>query len=66
VIYLIIIMVYLARPEDMNDADFCRQKEAEYLAKARATNNLAIKSAYKAAAREYAFRAGLIKSKKAT
>jgi hypothetical protein len=58
-------MPYLARAKDMNDADFCRQKEAEYFAKARATNNLAIKSAYEAAAREYAYRAGLIESKKA-
>ena len=58
-------MPYLARAEDMHDADFCRQKEVEYSAKAGATNNLAIKSAYEAAAREYAYRAGLIDSKKA-
>jgi hypothetical protein len=55
-------MSYLAQDEKIRDADFCRQKEAEYSAKARATNNLAIKSAYEAAAREYAHRARLIDS----
>lgn len=58
-------MPYLGRSEDMHDADYCREKEAEYSAKARATNNVAVKSAYEAAAREYAYRAQLIDSKKA-
>lgn len=58
-------MPYLARAEEMQDADFCRRKEIEYSAKARATNDRAVKSAYKAAAREYAYRAALINSKKA-
>ena len=55
-------MSYLAQSENMNDADFCRQKEAEYSAKARATKNLVVKSAYDSAAREYAYRARLIDS----
>jgi hypothetical protein len=58
-------MPYLARAEDMHDADFCHQKEAVYSAKARATNDRAVKAAYEAAAREYAYRAALIDSKNA-
>jgi hypothetical protein len=58
-------MPYLARAEDMHDADFCRQKEVEYSAKARATNDRTVKSAYEAAAREYAYRAALMNSKRA-
>ena len=58
-------MPYLAPPEDMDDADFCRRKEVEYSAKARSTNDRAVKSAYEAAAREYANRAALVNSKKA-
>ena len=57
-------MPYLAPTGDMEDADFCRQKEVEYSDKARATNDRAVKSAYEAAAREYAYRAVLIDSKK--
>ena len=56
-------MAYLSR-NDMQSADYCRAKEAEYYAKARDTNDRAIKSAYEAAAREYAFRVTLINSKK--
>ena len=58
-------MPYLSRHDDMQSADYCRAKEAEYYAKASATNDRAIKSAYEAAAREYAFRVTLIESKKA-
>jgi hypothetical protein len=58
-------MPYLSRKNDAQNADNCRAKEAEYYAKARATNDRAIKSAYEAAAREYAYRVILIESKKA-
>jgi len=60
-------MIYLDKGNDdaINDAGFCRTKEAEYLAKARATNDKALKSAYEAAAREYSYRAIRIDSKKA-
>jgi hypothetical protein len=56
-------MVYLAKIDEMEDASFCLAKEAEYAAKARATNNRAIRSAYEAAAREFAYRVKLIGSK---
>ena len=58
-------MTYLAKGGDMENADFCRRKEAEYAAKGRATTDKALKSAYEAAAREYAYRLLLIDSKKA-
>lgn len=58
-------MPYLSRDNDMLNSDYCRAKEAEYYAKAAATNDRAIKSAYEAAAREYAFRVTLIETKKA-
>jgi hypothetical protein len=58
-------MTYLAKDEDMEDAGYCLTKEAEYAAKARATNDRALKSAYEAAAREYSYRLILISSKKA-
>lgn len=59
-------MTYLAKynDDDMNDPGYCLAKEAEYAAKARATNDRALKSAYEAAAREYAFRLLLVGSKK--
>jgi len=59
-------MPYLSNDDDSQDADYCRTKEAEYYVKARGTNNRAIKSAYEAAAREYAYRVMLIETKKAT
>jgi hypothetical protein len=59
-------MTYLARDDDMEDAGYCVAKEAEYAAKARATNDKALKSAYESAAREYSYRLILISSKKAT
>jgi hypothetical protein len=58
-------MPYLSRDNDMQNADYYRAKEAEYYAKARATNDRAIKSAYEAASREYSIRVILIDSKKA-
>lgn len=58
-------MVYLAKTDEMEDVGFCSAKEEEYAAKARATNNRAVKSAYEAAAREFAYRVKLIGSKKA-
>ncbi len=39
------------------DAEFCRRKEREYYAKARAATDPKLKAAYEAAAREYALRA---------
>jgi hypothetical protein len=59
-------MTYLGRDDHMQDEDYCRQKEAEYAAKARATNNRAKKCSYEAAAREYSYRLILIGSKKTT
>ncbi len=57
-------MVYLSNGDEMEDAAFCLAKEEEYAAKARGTNNRAVKSAYEAAAREFAYRVKLIGSKK--
>jgi hypothetical protein len=52
---------YLPRDHEMNDPQFCRGKEADYYAKAKAETNPRLKSAYEAAAREYAYRARLMK-----
>jgi hypothetical protein len=49
--------------EKMFDADFCRQKEAEYYAKARAATDQKLKSTYEAAAREYAYRVKFLAAK---
>jgi hypothetical protein len=57
-------MTYMARDEEMHNADFCRGKQADYSAKAKATTNPNLKSAYEATAREYAYRVRLIDSKK--
>ena len=60
-------MIYLDKDNDegLNDAGYCRAKEAEYATKARVTKDKALKSAYEAVAREYAHRLILISSKKA-
>ena len=60
-------MIYLDKNNDegLNDASYCRAKEAEYAAKAGVTKDKALKSAYEAVAREYAYRVILISSKKA-
>jgi hypothetical protein len=58
-------MTYLGKDNDMDDPGFCRAKEVEYAAKARAATDKALKSAYEAAAREYSYRLILIGSKKA-
>jgi hypothetical protein len=60
-------MIYLDKDngEGLNDAGYCRAKEAEYAAKARVTKDKGPKSAYEAVAREYAYRLILISSKKA-
>lgn len=50
--------------EQMRDINFCLRKEAEYSAKARAIPNSKIKSAYEAVAREYAYRAKMLKEQK--
>jgi hypothetical protein len=55
----------LGKAKDMEDIEFCQAKEAEYAAKARATNDRAVKSAYEAAAREFAYRVKLMRSAKA-
>jgi len=61
-------MIYVDKDNDdgVNDAGYCRAKEAEYAAKARATKDKALKSAYEAMARDYAYRQILISSKKAS
>ena len=58
-------MAYLSRDDEMKDPDFCRRKQADYAAKADATTNVALKSAYEAASREYAHRAALVEKKSA-
>ena len=58
-------MTYLPRDEEMQNADFCYGKEVDYYAKAKATPNLALRSAYEATAREFAYRVRLIGSEKA-
>ena len=60
-------MIYLGKDNDegLNDASYCRAKEAEYAAKARASKDKGLKSAYEAVAREYAQRLILISAKKA-
>ena len=40
----------------MLDVEFCRRKQAEYYAKARAATDAKLRSAYEATAREYAHR----------
>jgi hypothetical protein len=59
-------MIYLDKDkdDDMKKPDYCLAKEEEYAAKARATNDRALKSAYEAAAREYSFRLILANSKR--
>lgn len=47
----------------MFDPNFCREKEAEYSAKAKSTTNPSLKSAYEATAREYAYRLMVIGAK---
>jgi hypothetical protein len=51
-------MTYLAKDkdDDLRDPTYCLAKQTEYAAKAAATKDRALKSAYEAAAREYAFR----------
>jgi hypothetical protein len=49
--------------DEMLDPDHCRRKAAEYAAKAKATPNAALKSAYEAAAREYHQRAAQLKER---
>ena len=45
------------------DINSCLQKEAEYCAKARSAKDPKIRSAYEAVAREFAYRAKLLKEK---
>jgi len=51
-------MTYLAKDkdDDLKDPAYCLAKQAEYTARANATNDRALKSAYESAAREYAYR----------
>jgi hypothetical protein len=58
-------MTYLPRDEEMQSADFCRGKEVDYYAKAKAASSPSLRSAYEATAREYAYRVRLIGSEKA-
>ena len=41
-------MTYLPRDEHMSDPNFCRGKEAEYSAKAKAATSPGVKSAFEA------------------
>ena len=50
--------------ETVQDLSFCLRKEAEYYAKARAATEPRLASSYNACAREYAYRAMLLKEKK--
>ena len=54
----------MVEDEEKHDASFCLRKELEYSAKARAATDPKIKSTYEAAAREYAYRALLLKETK--
>ena len=49
--------------DEMLDPEHCRQKEAEYYAKAKAATDPKLKSAYEATAREYHRRAELLKKR---
>jgi hypothetical protein len=48
----------------MHDINFCLLKETEYYAKVRAATNPKIKTAYEAIAKEYAYRAAMLRDKK--
>jgi hypothetical protein len=56
--------LHVNEDEEILDINFCLQKEAEYCTKARSANNLKIRSTYEAVAREFAYRAKLLKEKK--
>jgi hypothetical protein len=55
-------MTYRPRDEHMSDPNFCRGKEEEYSAKAKAATSPGVKSAFEATAREYARRLTLIET----
>ena len=55
---------HMVAAENMDDLNYCLQKSAEYSAKAQAATDPKIVSSYKAIAREYAYRAVLLKEKK--
>lgn len=46
-------MTCLPRDEAMQNQDFCHGKEVDYYAKAKATTDPKLKSAYEATAREF-------------
>jgi len=48
----------------MDDQNYCLRKSLEYSAKARAATDPKLISSYNAVAREYAYRAMLLKEKK--
>jgi hypothetical protein len=54
----------MATTDEMLDADHCRRKQVEYLDKAKAATNPALKSAYEATAREYHRRVELLAKRK--
>ena len=54
----------MAPREEMLDVAYCLRKETAYYAKASAATDPEIKATYEAAAREYAYRAMLLKEKK--
>jgi len=52
--------------EQMLDRNYCLRKEAEFNANARIATDPKVKRAYEAAAREFAYRAMLLKEKPKT
>jgi len=52
--------------EKMFDRNYCLRKEAEFYANARAATDPKLKRTYEAAAREFAYRATLLKEKTKT
>jgi len=56
----------MAPHDEMLDLAHCLRKEIAYYAKARAATDPEIKATYEAAAREYAYRAMLLKETKKT
>ncbi len=51
----------MAPHDEMHDLAHCLRKEMEYYAKATAATDEKLKSAYEATAREYCYRAALLK-----
>jgi len=57
-------VLYMVDSKTMDDPNYCLRKSAEYSAKAHAATDPKIIASYNAIAREYAYRALLLKEKK--